>query len=81
MDSSRTHPGTTSQVRTPPSEDGSGGEVQGVAASHNRATGDEVEGGETANNEKRWARNYIDAQAGRVEMSEDETTATTPTTS
>ena len=38
---------TMSHNRTPPSEDASGGEVQEVAASHEGATGDEVEGGET----------------------------------
>ena len=44
--------GTASQVRTP-SENASGGEVQGVAASHEGATGDELEGGGTDDEERR----------------------------
>ena len=59
-------PDTTSRDRTPPSEDASGGEVQEVAASHDGATGDKVEGGE------------MDDKDGRVETSEDETTTATP---
>ena len=45
--------GTASQVRTLPSEDASGGEVQGVVASHEGATGDELEGGGTDDEERR----------------------------
>ena len=43
--------GTASQVWMTPSEDASGGEVQGVAASHEGATGNELEGGRTDDEE------------------------------
>ena len=68
---------TTSRDRTPPSEDASGGEVQEVAASHEGAMGDEVEGGET-DDEVRRAHERVDDEDGRVETSEDETTTTRP---
>ena len=67
---------TMSHNRTPPSEDASGGEVQEVAASHEGATGDEVEGGET-DDEDRRAHEHIDDKRNRVETSEDETITTT----
>ena len=67
---------TTSHDRTPPSEDASGGEVQEVAASHEVATGDEVEGGGT-DDEDRRAHERIDDERSRVETSEDETVTTT----
>ena len=62
---------TTSQDRTPSSKDASGGEV------HELATGDKVEGGET-DDEDRRAHERIDDESSQVEMSEDETTTTTP---
>ena len=66
----------TSRDRTPLSEDASGGEVQEVAASHDGATGDKVEGGETDDEECR-ALERVDDKDSRVETSEDETTETT----
>ena len=66
----------TSHDRMPPSEDASGGEVQEVAMSHEVATGDEVEGGETDDEECRTLER-IDDKYSRVETSEDETTETT----
>ena len=67
---------TMSHDRTPPSEDASGGEVQEVAASHKVATGDEVEGVETDDEDHR-VHEPIDDERSRVETSEDETITTT----
>ena len=49
-----------------------------MAASHELATGDEVEGGET-NDEESRAHEHVDDETSRVETSEDETTETTDT--
>ena len=48
-----------------------------MAASHEGAMGDEVEGGET-DDEVRRAHERVDDEDGRVETSEDETTTTRP---
>ena len=67
---------TTSHNRMLLSEDALGSEVQEVAASHEGVTGDEVEGGET-DNEDRRAHERINDERSWVEMSEDETIMTT----